>query len=145
MLTRGESKVVVLYTGGTIGMVDHGKGYEPEENFFSNLIRRNARFNDVKEYKLRVDKGDMEITSFITPVTLYGTRIIYDFVELSPLIDSSNMDIDKWMQIADAIEEYYYAYDSIVLLHGTDTMTYTAAMLSFILENLNKPIIISGS
>lgn len=97
MTTRGESKVVILYTGGTIGMVDHGKGYEPEENFFPDLIRRNARFNDIKEHKLRVDKGDMEITSFITPVTLYGTRIIYDFVELSPLIDSSNMDIDKWM------------------------------------------------
>jgi lysophospholipase len=140
-----ETKILLLYTGGTIGMVYKEHGYTPEENYFSNTLRRNARFHDLDEYKRRVAAGTMEITSFITPLTIYGKRIVYDLVELSPLIDSSNLNVDKWMQITNAIGEYYYSYDALIVLHGTDTMAYSASMLSFIMEGLNKPIILTGS
>lgn len=62
-----------------------------------------------------------------------------------PLIDSSNMKPAFWIQLADTIEENYEKYDGFVVLHGTDTMAYTASALSFMLENLNKPIVFTGS
>ncbi|QCI17341.1 L-asparaginase 1 [Buchnera aphidicola (Aphis helianthi)] len=65
--------------------------------------------------------------------------------EYSPLIDSANMNPIEWQKIADDIKKNYYNYDGFVILHGTDTMAYTASALSFILENLEKPIIITGS
>lgn len=60
-------------------------------------------------------------------------------------IDSSNMSVEHWVQIAKAIEDNYMQYDGFVVLHGTDTMAYTASALSFMLENLSKPVIITGS
>ena len=68
-----------------------------------------------------------------------------DNLQFDPPIDSSNMGIEHWSQIANAIDENYDAYDGFVILHGTDTMAFTASALSFMLENLNKPVIITGS
>lgn len=62
-----------------------------------------------------------------------------------PLIDSSNMNPAFWIKLAETIEENYEKYDGFVVLHGTDTMAYTASVLSFMLENLNKPVIFTGS
>jgi L-asparaginase len=62
-----------------------------------------------------------------------------------PLIDSSNMDPESWIKIAGVIEEKYESYDGFVVLHGSDTMAYTASALSFMLQNLNKPVILTGS
>ncbi|MBR7137571.1 MAG: type I asparaginase, partial [Clostridia bacterium] len=69
----------------------------------------------------------------------------WDMIELSPLLDSSNMTIREWNRVADLIGENYDAYDGFVVLHGTDTMAYTASALSFMLENLAKPVILTGS
>lgn len=68
-----------------------------------------------------------------------------DFYSFNPLIDSSDMTPDFWIKLANIIEEKYESYDGFVVLHGTDTMAYTASMLSFMLENLNKPVILTGS
>lgn len=68
-----------------------------------------------------------------------------DNVSFNPPIDSSDMSPDHWVEIARTIEENYRDYDGFVVLHGTDTMAYTASALSFMLENLNKPVIITGS
>uniref|UniRef100_UPI003F5CEB44 asparaginase n=1 Tax=Buchnera aphidicola TaxID=9 RepID=UPI003F5CEB44 len=65
--------------------------------------------------------------------------------EYNPLIDSSNMTPKDWKKIANDIKKNYKKYDGFIILHGTDTMSYTASALSFILENLNKPVIITGS
>ena len=68
-----------------------------------------------------------------------------DNIQFDPPIDSSNMGTEHWSQIANAIRDNYDSYDGFVVLHGTDTMAYTASALSFMLENLNKPVIITGS
>ena len=67
------------------------------------------------------------------------------FYEMSPLLDSSDMAVDDWNRIGTEIAERYNDYDGFVILHGTDTMAYTSAALSFMLEGLNKPVILTGS
>lgn len=70
---------------------------------------------------------------------------VIDNIQLDPPIDSSDMNISYWQQIAGSIADNYDKYDGFVVLHGTDTMAYTASALSFMLENLRKPVIITGS
>jgi len=69
----------------------------------------------------------------------------WDIVDMDPLLDSSNMTVDDWNKIGGIIDENYYGYDGFVILHGTDTMAYSASALSFMLENLAKPVVITGS
>ena len=69
----------------------------------------------------------------------------FDLHEMSPLLDSSNMSVNEWNRIGRTIADFYDKYDGFVILHGTDTMAYTASSLSFMLENLNKPVVITGS
>uniref|UniRef100_A0A8C6WV41 asparaginase n=1 Tax=Neogobius melanostomus TaxID=47308 RepID=A0A8C6WV41_9GOBI len=72
-------------------------------------------------------------------------RIVYTIMEYSPLLDSSNMTTDDWGRFGKDIEKNYESYDGFVILHGTDTMAYTASALSFMCEHLGKPIILTGS
>ena len=72
-------------------------------------------------------------------------RVLYSIYEYDPLLDSSNMTMDDWIQIAKDIKDHYEAYDGFVILHGTDTMAFTASALSFMLEHLGKPVIVTGS
>lgn len=76
---------------------------------------------------------------------LKNLHYLIDFYSFSPLIDSSNMNPEFWVKLATLIEENYERYDGFVVLHGTDTMAYSASALSFMLENLNKPVIFTGS
>lgn len=141
-----DSKVLIIYTGGTIGMVHSQNGYVPATNIFANALRQNLRFHDPDEHGLRISThaGYTE-DMFITPLSFYKKRIAYRLIELSPLLDSSNMQMKNWIEIAEVIEKHYYDYDGFLVLHGTDTMAYTASILSFILENLQKPVILTGS
>ena len=72
-------------------------------------------------------------------------EIKLDSYSFDPLMDSSNMNPENWASIAEVIEENYDNYDGFVVLHGSDTMAYTASALSFMFENLSKPIILTGS
>ena len=72
-------------------------------------------------------------------------RIIYCIQEYDPLLDSSNMSMSDWARIATDISKWYSKFDSFIVLHGTDTMAYTASALSFMLENLGKTVILTGS
>ncbi|XP_018321901.1 L-asparaginase isoform X2 [Agrilus planipennis] len=72
-------------------------------------------------------------------------NLIYTIKEYDPLLDSSNMSIEDWQKIAEDIEDEYENFDGFVILHGTDTIAYTASALSFILEGLSKPVILTGS
>lgn len=113
-----SKKILVIYTGGTIGMVDSDQGYVPAAGF-EDLMR--AQLTDVSD-----------IPDF-------------DVLEYENLIDSSNLEPKHWMAIAKSIECDYNGYDGFVVLHGTDTMAYTASALSFMFQGLRKPIIITGS
>uniref|UniRef100_A0A914PR58 L-asparaginase N-terminal domain-containing protein n=1 Tax=Panagrolaimus davidi TaxID=227884 RepID=A0A914PR58_9BILA len=72
-------------------------------------------------------------------------RIVYWLNEYDPLLDSSDIKLDDWIKIAKDIEKHYEDFDGFVVLHGTDTLAYTASALSFLIENLSKPVVCSGA
>ena len=115
-----DKKVCILYTGGTIGMVPGENGYLPSKTALSDAIRS---MHDLKK------AGMPEV----------------ELVQFEPLLDSSNMSIPEWNKIGEAIAARYDQYAGFVVLHGTDTMSYSASALSFMLENLKKPVIFTGS
>ena len=81
----------------------------------------------------------------ITPLSEYGRRTCYAIKEYIPLLDSCNMKCDDWARVAADIVANYDDFDAFIVLHGTDTMAYTASALSFMLENLSKTVILTGS
>lgn len=86
-----------------------------------------------------------EIPTRRTPVSKYGKRIRYAVYEFEELLDSSSIDSKGWAQIAETIFWNYTAFDGFVVLHGTDSLAYTASALSFMFQNLGKPVILTGS
>lgn len=116
---KRTNRVLLIYTGGTIGMGSNCVTGALEPLDFNHLA------DNVPEFK--------QISTDINT---------YQFI---PPIDSSNMSPTHWKQILDIISERYDQYDGFVILHGTDTMSYTASVLSFMCENLTKPVILTGS
>ena len=113
-----NNAVLMIYTGGTIGMVQNEQGVlQPFE-----LDRISDAVPLLKKVSYRIDSCQMK-----------------------PIIDSSNMCAEVWVDIVQIIEREYDKYDGFVILHGTDTMAYTASALSFMLENLGKPVVLTGS
>lgn len=113
------SKVLLIYTGGTIGMKEDPASRTLVPYDFRNLI------GEVPELR----KFDVEI----------------DHRTFSPLIDSSDVEPELWVRLAGMIRDNYDRYDGFVILHGTDTMAYSASAMSFMLDNLTKPVIFTGS
>ena len=74
-----------------------------------------------------------------------GRRIVYRLLEYDNLLDSSNCGLDVWINLAKDVKRFYNHFDGFVILHGTDTLPYAASALSFILENLSKPVVMTGS
>jgi L-asparaginase len=118
-MTKSKTNILLIYTGGTIGMVKDFKTGSLKAFNFKNLLDR------------------------IPELQLLDCNI--DTVSLKNPIDSSNMNPKYWMQIAEIIEANYSKFDGFVVLHGSDTMSYTASALSFMLENLAKPVVFTGS
>ncbi|KAJ1974237.1 hypothetical protein H4R35_003709 [Dimargaris xerosporica] len=229
MLMPDVSRVLVIYTGGTIGMKNTHNGYVPAPNYLASLLSRIERFHDpaagpedgplsrtsstgslvdlvpvvgqrdaeqpdqlhTEHSRLAQIKSESAISAppshdtssrakapatpplwqadsavapqyyktspgsvveamsfspwLITPRSIYGKRIKYRIMEYCPLLDSCNMTMAHWIQIASDIEAYYRLFDAFIILHGTDTMAYTASALSFLLEDLGKTVIITGS
>jgi L-asparaginase len=114
-----QGSVLVIYTGGTLGMV------------YDTLDKQLVPFN----FDQIIEKLP-EIRRLSTNIT---------FLSLHEPIDSSNMSPEIWVELASIIETHYSAYDSFVLLHGTDTMAYTASALSYLLDGLKKPVILTGA
>ncbi|WP_047548338.1 asparaginase [Psychroserpens sp. Hel_I_66] len=114
-----QPNILLIYTGGTIGMIKHPETGALKSFDFNNLIKK------IPELKLL--DCNIETISFEDP------------------IDSSNMNPKYWVQIAEIIENNYDDFDGFVVLHGSDTMSYSASALSFMFENLAKPIIFTGS
>ena len=82
---------------------------------------------------------------YINSISAHGVRVLYYIKEYLPLKDSSNMTIGDWVEIALDIKDNYSRYDGFVVIHGTDTMAYSVSALSFMLENLGKSVIFTGS
>lgn len=111
-------KILLIYTGGTIGM---------QKKSSDSLVPFN--FDSILNFFPELNDCDASI----------------DHVSTKHAIDSSDMKAESWIEIANLISENYNQYDSFVILHGTDTMSYTASALSFMLEGLNKAVILTGS
>ncbi len=111
--------ILLIYTGGTIGMVRDYKSGALRTFNFDKLLKQIPEINHL--------------------------NCTINSISFEELIDSSNMNPDNWIQIAEIIEENYKKFDGFVVLHGSDTMSYTASALSFMLVNLSKPVIFTGS
>ncbi|XP_072379781.1 60 kDa lysophospholipase [Diabrotica undecimpunctata] len=136
--------ILVLYVGGTIGMKkNHNGALIPAQNAFLKKIKNNPELHDAKWANLFLEDRLKE-NEMVLPQSC-GDKIIYRMIEYSPLLDSSNMTSKDWIRIAKDIEFYYNKYDGFVVLHGTDTLAYTSSALSFMLDGLQKPVIITGS
>ncbi|XP_034176764.1 L-asparaginase isoform X1 [Osmia lignaria lignaria] len=138
-----DGRVLVLYTGGTIGMIRNENGVlVPKSNAFVKKLRNYPHMHD-KEY---ADERFGSMGPLVLPVTSTDSRrVVYNVLEYSPLCDSSNMTMDDWIRIANDIKQSYEHFDGFVVLHGTDTLSYTASALSFMLESLGKIVILTGS
>jgi L-asparaginase len=114
-----QISILIIYTGGTIGMIKNPDTGSLQPFNFEGIYEQ---IPELKRFHYQLD-----------------------FYCFDPLIDSSNMHPNHWVELVDIIEKNYAAYDGFVVLHGSDTMSYTASALSFMLENLNKPVIFTGS
>jgi len=110
----------LAHTGGTIGMHRGARGFEPRQGYLAELLSRMPELEDPS----------------MPEITL---------VEWGPLLDSADNRPTDWQRMAHEIAARYGDIDGVVLLHGTDTMAYTSSALSFLLEGLNKPVIVTGS
>lgn len=119
MMSHKKPNILLIYTGGTIGMVKDFKTGTLKAFNFNNLLKR------IPELQLL----DCNINT----------------VSLEDPIDSSNINPTYWVKIAEIIEEHYDGCDGFVVLHGSDTMSYTASAMSFMLENLKKPVVFTGA
>lgn len=119
MSCKERAHILMIYTGGTIGMIKNAETGALESFNFDHLLKH------VPELKqLNID---------------------IDAIPFDPPIDSSDMEPELWSRIVTIIDENYDSYDGFVILHGTDTMSFTASALSFMLEDLMKPVILTGS
>ncbi|KAJ7990726.1 hypothetical protein DPEC_G00289900 [Dallia pectoralis] len=145
-----EARVLVINTGGTIGMMYHNNVLSPEPNAFVKSLRKLPILHDepyalyTHMYEYYSGSGPQENT-LVLPLSKQNKRIVYTVLEYTPLLDSCNMTTDDWAKIGKDIEKHYEQYDGFVILHGTDTMAYTASALSFMCEHLGKPVILTGS
>jgi L-asparaginase len=114
-----QSKVLLIYTGGTIGMNRNPQTGALEPFDFEHLL---LRVPELKQFNMQIDTH-----------------------QFNPPIDSSDMSPQLWTDLSHVIADNYDQYDGFVVLHGTDTMAYTASALSYMLENLTKPVIFTGS
>ena len=115
-----KKKILIIHTGGTIGMVPTENGFAPKQGVL------------LEELKNIRDLSSPDMPG-------------WDLIEFEPLLDSTNIRYEQWNSIADAIALYYDKYDGFVVLHGTDTLAYSASALSFMLEGLDKPVVFTGA
>lgn len=114
-----KASILMIYTGGTIGMIEN-----PETGSLESF-----NFEHLQEHMPELKKLGYSVST----------------IQFDPPLDSSEMGPESWTKIVRIISDHYQDYDGFVILHGTDTMSYTASALSFMLENLDKPVILTGS
>ncbi len=117
--SNSKNNILILYTGGTFGMQEDAVLGALKPFHISNL----------NEYIPEINSIDIQL----------------DILQMSEIKDSSDFDLEDWRKLAQAIDENYSIYNSFIIIHGTDTMAYTASALSFMLQGLDKPIIFTGA
>lgn len=115
-----KSKLLLLHVGGTIGMAPSNRGFSPRPGFLRAQLEQ-------------------------TPEIHHPEMPKFQLIETDPLLDSSNMTPSDWLPIAETIQNNYDDFDGFVILHGTDTMAFTASALPLMLRGLRKPVILTGS
>ena len=115
----GRASILIIYTGGTIGMIQNAETGALESFNFDHLLKH---VPEIRQLNINIDA-----------------------ITFNPPIDSSDMEPEMWSRIVTIIENNYNSYDGFVILHGTDTMSFTASALSFMLEDLMKPVVLTGS
>lgn len=157
-----ERNVLVLATGGTLCMKPNLEGaYEPVPRYIPDVMRTNSNMHDQLYYNQHIYHRRKHEDTFVLPITYpaamtghgagvirdvqSGIRVVYTIYEYNPLIDSANMSLEHYFKIAADVYNSYNNYDGFVILHGTDTLAYTASTLSFMFENLGKPVILTGA
>lgn len=115
-----QAHILILHVGGTIGMEPSTQGYAPVAGFAARL----------------------EAALATQPANSLPT---YTIIESERLIDSANLHPSDWLNLADTLAAHWQQYDGFIILHGTDTMAYTASMLSFMLRGIDKPVLFTGS
>nr|WP_320117297.1 asparaginase [uncultured Marinifilum sp.] len=118
-MTTHKTSILLIYTGGTIGMVNDPATGSLIPFDFDHIIKQVPELGE------------------------FGYEL--NSIAFAPLIDSSNLNPSVWIKIAELIKENYEKYDGFVVLHGTDTMSFSASALSFMLDNLQKPVVFTGS
>jgi lysophospholipase len=140
-----QKKVLIIHTSGFLGMQLSESGeLVCNKGFLSNYMKNHQNFCDLNYLKNNYPKEFQE-DYLLTPPTIQDRRILYKLIELDEIESSSNMSLKTWKDIGNCIKDNYSQFDAFVILHGTDTMNYTASILSFMLENLNKPVILTGA
>jgi L-asparaginase len=119
MKNAEKTRILIVYTGGTIGMM-----HDPSTGVLAPI-------------------DFSHIVQHLPELKRFGYHL--DAITFEPVIDSSNVEPEFWRKLAGIIHRHYASYDGFVILHGTDTMAYSASALSFMLENLQKPVIFTGS
>ncbi|XP_044011544.1 L-asparaginase isoform X2 [Aphidius gifuensis] len=114
----------------------------PIPNKFVHAVKKYPNMYDAEYIFKKIGASE---TVLALPISASHRRIVYEIQEYNPLLDSSNMKMDDWIKIATDIKNHYERFDGFVVLHGTDTLSYTASALSFMLEALGKTVVITGS
>nr|XP_024651169.1 60 kDa lysophospholipase isoform X2 [Macaca nemestrina] len=135
-----ERRLLAVYTGGTIGMRSELGVLMPGTGLAA-ILRTLPMFHDEEHARACGLSEDILVLPPATP----NQRILYTVLECQPLFDSSDMTIAEWVRVAQTIERHYKQYHGFVVIHGTDTMAFAASMLSFMLENLQKTVILTGA
>lgn len=118
-----NKRILIIYTGGTIGMVNTSDGLKNEPG-----------------------KGTQQLDKYLALYPDHKDKIgKYEILSYDPLLDSSNMNPDDWNKMVKTIRDNYSNYDAFLIMHGTDTMAYTASALSFALKGLGKPVVVTGA
>ena len=115
-----RKRILIIHTGGTLGMKPTEAGYRPVGGFLQQQLRAISELHD-------------------------GQLPDFEIIEYDPLLDSANFTPRDWLRIARDIARYYDQFDAFLILHGTDTMAYTASALPLMLPGLNKNVILTGS
>jgi len=122
-----------------MGMINTTNGLIYKKKLLESLLRSNNYLHDSK-----FTVSEEFSNHLITPETAYRTRIIYKIEEFEEMLDSSDINYDCYIKICEKIENNYENYDGFLILQGPPTITYTASALSFMFENLDKPVILTG-
>jgi lysophospholipase len=145
-----ERHVLVIITGGTICMQDSPDGLVPTRDFVDNLLKPSPDFNDGSLHEKTTvvnEHGGVGTATTLRAPPRNDTTSTYKYsvFEFAELIDSSSMDGGHWNLILKCLKLNWNHFDAFVVLHGTDTLAYTASILAFMLGQLDKTVIVSGS